>query len=1210
MDDLLILPTFAHVGAATRNAALRAPGGIAVGRLAMTIAELEQLLVAELVLDRRLLAPAEERILWRRIVDEERVALGLEPGAPVRGHAHAMANAIELCRRAMVGVEDIEAAVARGAPATDVQRRLLRIAAAMRSFERHATAAGIIDGAGARCRALDALRRDGGETAAFVPAMLRGRRIVLRHVVDLFPARLALLDALARALGTATEVVVEIPHCGPSELAQSSAGRGNVGTGAAFFGLTERLLANLEADGAGLALTVLPVDPFSSSEGVRDGDAAAGRQLDPVRHVGRTLGRILADVSLDSVASARAQPLRGRELELASLASRGHEDRHIARRVRDLVDGGADPAGIVVALGDYGGRAETITRAIEAAGVAVERRRGSTVAMASTVRWVLAALAAGIEGLQRDPMIALLTHRHAGRLLRRHGLSGRDAVKLLDSVAVRAEPTEASSSLEAALTRLAANDRPVAGLTSLRALVVEMVATLAPLREPLSPSAFVATVRAWLDLVALAPALGRRETLALMDPGIGGPASPGGGEAGSRGSDAAVVRDVLGRWMERDAEAVGFDARGLDALAATLERLESMVGAVLPDDARGARDWLEILADSLASETLAAPGLRGMGVRVTALADLPGQAADVVMIPGLAAVEVPAIEADDPFLPLRDRLFLVQSLRAQGRRVELEVQPSAAEDDGPPGAPGQVLSTHREVQAHAFVVGLAAAGRRLLLCRPLADEQGRPLSPSPFFEAVESACATAAAPIIPHVGDATPAPTYGEAAGRHEVLRALAFGLGGVMPGTDPATARDDDPRRLLPAAAVADAELLAETGDLLRRAMIERYRLAAMVIGTDRGIADRSAEGVADHGDANASARPGDAAQASAPPADRDAYCGRIVHASLATIASQERALSPTAIEDAVQCPFRFFARHVLRLPAADAATDDLDGRISGSVAHRCFEAVMLALIDRDLRPFSADRAEQAAEVAVEVAGRVATEGFGPLAHEPALLAVQRQATVDRMAALIREMYRADDGFAPHAVEQTFGKIGGGRPGAGDDDAAAGGKAWPALAVAPSGSDEPIYVHGRIDLVEIHGHRVRVSDLKSSRLSTLKEKLSAKRVAATDLQLPLYAAAARHALGCTDADARFLSLASCAPSPDLSAAVVGGRSVRLEPAEVLDTVKDDGQPTVLGARVGDVVGRLRRGRFPVAPLAAACDRCDYGSLCRTTRATTEREDA
>ena len=74
---------------------------------------------------------------------------------------------------------------------------------------------------------------------------------------------------------------------------------------------------------------------------------------------------------------------------------------------------------------------------------------------------------------------------------------------------------------------------------------------------------------------------------------------------------------------------------------------------------------------------------------------------------------------------------------------------------------------------------------------------------------------------------------------------------------------------------------------------------------------------------------------RADAPPAAASSAIGR--PDLLEALGAAHSSMSPTALEDFLQCPFRFFARHTLKLePAPPAPEERCDLLVRGSIAHR----------------------------------------------------------------------------------------------------------------------------------------------------------------------------------------------------------------------------------------------------------------------------------
>ncbi len=323
------------------------------------------------------------------------------------------------------------------------------------------------------------------------------------------------------------------------------------------------------------------------------------------------------------------------------------------------------------------------------------------------------------------------------------------------------------------------------------------------------------------------------------------------------------------------------------------------------------------------------------------------------------------------------------------------------------------------------------------------------------------------------------------------------------------------------------------------------------------------------------------------APGPDVGAFAGKLSPAQRSAPART----SASALEDFARCPFQYFAKRVLRIEPEHVGEDDPDARQKGNVAHACFEAAIEALRDGGFVPYVASRSEEAMALAREAATAVATPRFFALPIDAHVADLARDDVVERVVAVVRALYESGDGYAPAAVEQIFGGKGG----------------WPAVPVGE------LELHGRIDLVERRGDAVRVTDLKSGRGTTLERKLAPDALGVSELQLPIYAAAAKQATDARSIDARYLSLKDGAPTrsvADKRASTRGAwRNDARSDDDLFAVVHDDGSDTALGARIREITGRIAAGDFEVRPAKGACQYCDFAAICRLPRGAPDAED-
>ncbi|MEJ7765203.1 MAG: PD-(D/E)XK nuclease family protein [Acidimicrobiales bacterium] len=217
-----------------------------------------------------------------------------------------------------------------------------------------------------------------------------------------------------------------------------------------------------------------------------------------------------------------------------------------------------------------------------------------------------------------------------------------------------------------------------------------------------------------------------------------------------------------------------------------------------------------------------------------------------------------------------------------------------------------------------------------------------------------------------------------------------------------------------------------------------------------------------------------------------------------LGTSLGLDEEVSASALEEWSTCPQRYLLHRVLGVAETSTPADalELDGMDRGSLAHEVLAAVVQRGLGRPpTQPWSEDdrdflRAElrRRAE-ALRGRGRLGTGVLADLRID-VLEATLLGALDDDDAS------RADEGWVPSAVEESFGEAAG-QP-----------------VAVKLGSGRVVRFHGRIDRVDTaEDGRVRVIDYKTGRAKKQLEAASGGAAAARLLQLAVYeaAAGARH---------------------------------------------------------------------------------------------------
>jgi ATP-dependent helicase/nuclease subunit B len=190
----------------------------------------------------------------------------------------------------------------------------------------------------------------------------------------------------------------------------------------------------------------------------------------------------------------------------------------------------------------------------------------------------------------------------------------------------------------------------------------------------------------------------------------------------------------------------------------------------------------------------------------------------------------------------------------------------------------------------------------------------------------------------------------------------------------------------------------------------------------------------------------------------------------------------SASRLESYGTCPFEFFVAHALELEPREEGEEGFDVRMLGSMLHKILEE----------HYGGADLHEAAGRV---FAGAPAEYGFRPTA-----LWTQQQAELTRtLEKTVEALDKASKGHAPHTMEARFGM------------------GNPSLVLRTSAGD--VRLHGYIDRLDVaENGTLRVIDYKAGSAAISATHLKEGR----RLQLPIYALAARDALGLGEVSSGF----------------------------------------------------------------------------------------
>ena len=268
--------------------------------------------------------------------------------------------------------------------------------------------------------------------------------------------------------------------------------------------------------------------------------------------------------------------------------------------------------------------------------------------------------------------------------------------------------------------------------------------------------------------------------------------------------------------------------------------------------------------------------------------------------------------------------------------------------------------------------------------------------------------------------------------------------------------------------------------------------------------------------------------------------------------------------------CPFRFFARRLLRLEELDEPEEGLDRQQLGSLNHAILEHVYRRLGDEGVS-ITPDNLDHALAVLDDEAGRFLADAPRAYGFRPSAVWAHEQAELLRRLRWLVERDFSDDSHVPgdgeprHAFwqEAVFGL----------------GDQPPLVIDGPAGA---LRVRGKIDRMDRAGDRVIVIDYKTGSAPHPVRDL----VAGRDFQMMIYLLAALDLLR------------------DSGLEVAGGLFWHIR------NRKTSGAVDVSDSALAEAYERLhanviaaRGGNFPVAPNQGRCvPYCEYGALCRFTR--------
>jgi ATP-dependent helicase/DNAse subunit B len=314
---------------------------------------------------------------------------------------------------------------------------------------------------------------------------------------------------------------------------------------------------------------------------------------------------------------------------------------------------------------------------------------------------------------------------------------------------------------------------------------------------------------------------------------------------------------------------------------------------------------------------------------------------------------------------------------------------------------------------------------------------------------------------------------------------------------------------------------------------------------------------------------------------------------AQVTALFGPERILSPTALEDYVACPFRFFLKHVVKLEPLEDPREEIEVTRRGQAFHRALARLHSRLKQEGVhQPGPLVEGEVLREVGEAVAEDV-HRAPSPASKELWRIEGLRLLRVagrypGHWQKFLEPWQKRGVAPRPHFFEIDFGL-----------PVPEGQVPSPPLVLRAG--DVEVRVSGRIDRVDLaeldDGVGFWIIDYKTGRAShyTSTDLAEFRR-----LQLTLYALAVEAVL-LGDRPARPLGLAYWLVGEGGPKVALPGRNVTqwLEDTARWRKVREQLQEWVL-----TLVGHIRRGAFPLEPRSEHCTQtCSFGQVCRITQA-------
>jgi hypothetical protein len=128
------------------------------------------------------------------------------------------------------------------------------------------------------------------------------------------------------------------------------------------------------------------------------------------------------------------------------------------------------------------------------------------------------------------------------------------------------------------------------------------------------------------------------------------------------------------------------------------------------------------------------------------------------------------------------------------------------------------------------------------------------------------------------------------------------------------------------------------------------------------------------------------------------------------------EAALSPTSLNDFIECGLRFYLKHVVRLTEAEEVEDDVDARVFGNILHMVVHWIYEDW--QDLPEVTANDLEQAMHRVDGLIDRAFREHYSLSEKEAVTYEGQRVVVREMVAEFVRKILALDADYAPFSIE------------------------------------------------------------------------------------------------------------------------------------------------------------------------------------------------